>query len=227
MSARTTAWVWRNSAATSTDVFVFLCLTECSGGGDDHSGVAGSYQQVADLARLDLATTRQSVNNLVTLGELEVDEHPAGHISWTIPSLLASALTGTRGAQKVTAPRSPVAGEVVYLIGSSTSRLVKIGRTKNVSARLRSIRNMSPAPLEVQWTTPGGYALEAHLHCTLARYRAHGEWFDFGSEDPLELIGPAVSAYHHGVNAPRNQHGSGIRIEFDHEWTNVVGGGSR
>lgn len=90
-------------------------------------------------------------------------------------------------------PRPPRPGEVVYLIGSPDNRLVKIGRSVNVEARLRSIQNMSPSPLKVLWTTPGGRELEAEFHAIFADYRVHGEWFDFGDRDAVTLVAAQVT----------------------------------
>jgi len=77
---------------------------------------------------------------------------------------------------------------VVYLIGSPDSRLVKIGRSDDVPQRLADIQRMSPVPLTVLWTTPGGAVLEARLHRRFAGHRAHGEWFDFRDNDPIETV---------------------------------------
>jgi len=79
-------------------------------------------------------------------------------------------------------------GERVYLIGSASSTVVKIGRSCNVTRRLRAIQHMSPLSLAVLWTTPGGEALETRLHRAFAAQRQHGEWFDFQQDDPLKEI---------------------------------------
>lgn len=78
--------------------------------------------------------------------------------------------------------------ERVYAIGSPGSRLVKIGRAVNVGRRLASIQRMSPAPLEVLWTTAGGADLEGAFHAYFSGRRTHGEWFDFGDQDPVAVI---------------------------------------
>lgn len=88
--------------------------------------------------------------------------------------------------------RRPTA-DCVYLIGSPDSRLVKIGTTQDIKARLRGIQNMSPAPLEVLWQTEGGLLMERVLHERFREYRCHGEWFDFGSSDPVELVSEAAA----------------------------------
>lgn len=78
--------------------------------------------------------------------------------------------------------------EVVYAIGSAHHAMVKIGTTVNLSARLAAHQTSSPFPLVVLWTHQGGAQLERRLHSRLRSYRVHGEWFDFGSEDPVRKI---------------------------------------
>jgi hypothetical protein len=83
--------------------------------------------------------------------------------------------------------------EMVYIIGSPATSLVKIGRSDDVPRRLREIQHMSPVPLSVIWQTPGGAALEARLHRTFAALRCHGEWFDFGGNDPIMTVRKEIS----------------------------------
>jgi Meiotically up-regulated gene 113 len=82
--------------------------------------------------------------------------------------------------------------EVVYLIGSPSSHLVKIGRSVKVMKRLGEIQCMSPVPLRVLWTTEGGAGLESALHWRFRQQRVYGEWFDFGVEDPVAIVASAV-----------------------------------
>jgi hypothetical protein len=81
--------------------------------------------------------------------------------------------------------------EVVYAIGSPDSNMVKIGRTTNLDRRLADIQRMSPVPLAILWTHPGGSDLEANLHRHFKALRSHGEWFTF-RQDPVTLIQWAV-----------------------------------
>ncbi|MGW8846584.1 GIY-YIG nuclease family protein [Streptomyces xiamenensis] len=69
--------------------------------------------------------------------------------------------------------------EFVYVIGTPGANTVKIGRSIDVARRLADIQRMSPVPLEVLWTTPGGHELETALHRHFRPYRSHGEWFAF------------------------------------------------
>lgn len=87
--------------------------------------------------------------------------------------------------------------EVVYVIGTPANTVVKIGRTTRLVKRLADIQRMSPVPLAVLWTHPGGHELETNLHRHFAKIRSHGEWFTF-DEDPVAAIQRAV------LNAPWN-----------------------
>lgn len=81
--------------------------------------------------------------------------------------------------------------EVVYALGAPGSNTVKIGRTTNLKKRAAEIQRMSPVPLVVLWTHPGGHELETRLHRHFADLRAHGEWFAF-RRDAVQLIQWAV-----------------------------------
>lgn len=81
--------------------------------------------------------------------------------------------------------------EVVYVLGTPGSNTVKIGRTTNLGQRLAAIQRMSPIPLSILWTHPGGASLEASLHRHFKPLRSHGEWFTFG-RNPVPLIQWAV-----------------------------------
>lgn len=82
--------------------------------------------------------------------------------------------------------------ERVYVIGTPGSRTVKIGRTNNVAKRFGEIQRMSPVPLALLWSHPGGHELETRLHRQFSALRVHGEWFCF-QNDPIILIQWAVT----------------------------------
>lgn len=83
--------------------------------------------------------------------------------------------------------------ECVYVLGTPGSNIVKIGRSTDVQQRVADIQRMSPVPLEVLWTHPGGPRLEAGLHRLFADLRSHGEWFRFDG-DPVDSIRTAVES---------------------------------
>jgi T5orf172 domain. len=84
-------------------------------------------------------------------------------------------------------------GEVVYVLGTPGSNIVKIGRTTNLHKRFADIQRMSPVPLLILWTHPGGSELETNLHRHFKAIRSHGEWFNFEG-DPVNQIRNAVSS---------------------------------
>lgn len=81
--------------------------------------------------------------------------------------------------------------EQVYVIGSPSSALVKIGRSTNLERRLADLQRMSPVPLKVLCTYDGGSELEAALHRYFKDRRTHGEWFDLDS-DPVASTKAAI-----------------------------------
>lgn len=79
----------------------------------------------------------------------------------------------------------------IYVIGAQGSSTVKIGRTTDLAKRFATIRCMSPIPLKILWTHPGGKELETRLHRHFAKRRLHGEWFEFEG-DPVEAVRSAI-----------------------------------
>jgi hypothetical protein len=84
------------------------------------------------------------------------------------------------------ASKDDAPGAVVYFIRAQRGR-VKIGTTTKLGSRMRSLRTMSPDPIELLAVIPGGRSIEAQLHTRFARHRKHGEWFD-AHPDLLEYI---------------------------------------
>jgi hypothetical protein len=82
--------------------------------------------------------------------------------------------------------------EVVYLIGPAGSSVAKIGRAKHVERRMTQLQPGHPAKLAVLWTTPGGSLIEGELHRRFDGCRVFGEWFDFGSLDPVATVDAAA-----------------------------------
>jgi hypothetical protein len=65
--------------------------------------------------------------------------------------------------------------EVVYFIRAGDA--IKIGRTGNMAARLRSLATASAVALELLATMPGGRQVEARLHRQWRHLHIRGEWF--------------------------------------------------
>lgn len=66
----------------------------------------------------------------------------------------------------------------VYFI-SNGQGLVKIGRSKDVQKRLKSLQTGSPHPLEIIRTFEGEGGAELWFHKEFEERRVHGEWFRF------------------------------------------------
>lgn len=76
----------------------------------------------------------------------------------------------------------------LYLIGSDEVRPVKIGISFDPDKRLEELQVGSPVTLRLLWKTPGGREMEQALHERFRSYCKHGEWFDFGEENPVALV---------------------------------------
>jgi DNA-binding GntR family transcriptional regulator len=82
----------------------------------------------------------------------------------------------------------------VYVIGGAESSRVKIGTSIDPESRLALFQSGSPVKLSILFRTPGGLGLERSLHQHFRSYRSHGEWFDFGSHEPVAMIRDALRA---------------------------------
>ncbi|MEU8794997.1 GIY-YIG nuclease family protein [Streptomyces sp. NPDC048643] len=82
----------------------------------------------------------------------------------------------------------------VYVVSSEAeAKIVKIGVSKDVPGRLKSLQSGSGSPLIVRWTSTGGGLLETRLHDRFARRALSGEWFDFRDvADPVGMIAKAA-----------------------------------
>lgn len=80
----------------------------------------------------------------------------------------------------------------IYVIGGEAASLVKIGYANNPVRRLTELQVSNPVRLEILATLPGARAEERQLHRHFTSHRRHGEWFDFGPEDPVRAV---VSAW--------------------------------
>lgn len=100
-----------------------------------------------------------------------------------------------RGMVKFVGPgASPVMyrDDDLYLLRSSCGWF-KIGRSSNVSSRLRDIQMTCPPSVTIvhvcTWSCQGGY--EGAVHKLLAKYRVRGEWF---SADAAQLLDRLVES---------------------------------
>ena len=70
----------------------------------------------------------------------------------------------------------------LYFIQCQTTKRVKIGISADVEGRLKWIRQVSPTQVEILCKIKTRSGLESVLHEQFAKYRLHGEWFEFSDE---------------------------------------------
>lgn len=115
----------------------------------------------------------------------------------------------------------------VYLVGTQQARPVKIGVAGDVEARVAELQTGSPLPLYLIWKTRGGGSLERDLHERFSPYRIHGEWFDFGDENPAAVVASAAvlmgyvthaerACVEHDYVAPRTAYLTGKKTLINH-----------
>lgn len=77
-----------------------------------------------------------------------------------------------------------ISGDVVYIISIGNRSLVKIGFTKNLNQRLRSLHTASPHDVTIRLVIPGSRLLERKLHerFEFARQSPAREWFRLTAE---------------------------------------------
>ena len=63
-----------------------------------------------------------------------------------------------------------------YFLQAGTAGPIKIGSTRNLPVRLRTLFAMSPVSLRLLGVIEGGEAEES-CHCRFGAFRVHGEWF--------------------------------------------------
>lgn len=81
----------------------------------------------------------------------------------------------------------------IYVIGCDEVRVVKIGISCNLQSRLVTMQTGSPVALRLLWKMPGSLDMEQDLHEYFHAYRKHGEWFDFGDENPVAMVAGAAA----------------------------------
>lgn len=83
---------------------------------------------------------------------------------------------------------------LVYVVSSQVDpKAVKIGVSRDVPGRLKTLQSGSGSPLVVRWTSSGGGWLEERLHERFAERALGREWFDFRDvTDPAQMIDRAA-----------------------------------
>lgn len=70
----------------------------------------------------------------------------------------------------------------IYFIGNLDQGCVKIGYSKKVNQRLRSLQTGSPIKLKIIKKIKGNRSKERKLHKRFAHLNKHGEWFNIDKE---------------------------------------------
>jgi hypothetical protein len=112
-------------------------------------------------------------------------------------AMLEAMEATTQSSRRVVEPDPQPDPRWVYAVSSEDRpRTVKIGLTKQIQSRMKSLQTGSASPLSLRWYGRGGALLEQHLHSHFAGIRVSGEWFDFSAvEDPVELIAAEAVAF--------------------------------
>ncbi|WP_326806070.1 GIY-YIG nuclease family protein [Streptomyces sp. NBC_01788] len=98
--------------------------------------------------------------------------------------------TGGLRQRDATAGQEHCDDRLVYAVSSQADpKAVKIGVSKDVLARRKTLQSGSGSLLVVRWTSSGGGWLEERLHERFAARALGGEWFDFRDvADPVQMI---------------------------------------
>ncbi len=76
-----------------------------------------------------------------------------------------------------------------YLVLAEDIGRVKIGTSRNERVRLSVLQTGSPVPLKLILSLPAKDYPEEALHVSFARFRTHGEWFEFSPELQMFVAG--------------------------------------
>lgn len=101
------------------------------------------------------------------------------HMTWTIIAVY--------GGCQTTCNNSPET-EVIktYIIRNNTNGLIKIGQSRDVEQRVRSLSTMAGSELEILCVIDEN--IESELHRKFSSYRTTGEWFDDRDEQIMTYI---------------------------------------
>jgi hypothetical protein len=180
--------VKRNSERFPED-FMFQLTKEESEGLNNRPGVNGHDRRrryrpyafteqgagmLASVLRSPVAT-KVSVEILRAFGRLRQDEEPppASPYERPVRSLFAAirdAVLFLPGDERYTTSEP-----FTYFLQAGTEGPIKIGSTKNLLIRLRTLCAMSPVPLKLLGVMKGD--AEGRCHFRLGAFRIHGEWF--------------------------------------------------
>lgn len=85
--------------------------------------------------------------------------------------------------------------QLVYFLEAIGTGLVKIGKTDQFDARVRTLQLISPVPLRLLKVIEGYTDQEKFFHSLWAEHRSHGEWFRLAPiAQAIGLLQPANAA---------------------------------
>lgn len=125
-------------------------------------------------------------NNPFGLDLRTITDHYAGEVGYydfkqtalAHPNFLKLLLEEMKTDDAVRAHFRRKSGEVaVYFIQQETDGPIKIGASRNVEARVKTLRTGSHVALNLLGVTAGGFDLERALHHELSDFQLEGEWF--------------------------------------------------
>lgn len=174
-------------------------------------------EEIAAALHLNLEQYEAVHQELIAVGAVEED-HRVDEAGKVRTVLLVSELSPTqraeddtrerwrqerlaelRAEEEVSGQARTVAKGFVYVIAQVGTSRVKIGYTRNVASRLKTLQTSNPYKLEVLWQTAGDMRLEETLHRRFAKHRTQGEWFEFGRLNPVKAIEAVVNEIQAGT----------------------------
>jgi hypothetical protein len=171
------------------------------------SGIPQSLDEYAVALHLDHVTQVQAAHQellAVDAAEETVESDEDGNVTTVVvihelsPSQRAEAEQQRQqlAERQATTLQDPLVNTAppgnVYLIRETLSRLVKIGYSDNVTKRHKGLQTSNPNQLELLGHMPGDRDLEDALHERFKKRRVRGEWFDFGTLDPVKEVSRAI-----------------------------------
>jgi Meiotically up-regulated gene 113 len=106
------------------------------------------------------------------------------------------------GKPLIAGNQNAVPTDGVYFLASMDRKRVKIGKSKNVTARIADLGHMNARGLILLAVIPGGYThTEKWLHYNFKEQRTHGEWFVLTSELRAVIAAAQAGEMHVGLRA--------------------------
>ena len=164
--------------AVNAQTLYEMCAKTRGPGAESKRGIRMAFRELEELGYMRRTQGRKSSGGFFTLLEVTDVTH-----DFTV---------AVEGREHGT---MPTAGDgIVYVVGAPKSSVVKIGTTINLATRVSGIQTGNPLLVLARWTCPGNAELETYLHRRFDHIRMQGEWFNFGSMDPVAEV--AAGAEH-------------------------------